>query len=435
MNTVDAWTRTTTLWLVGTLLLSCRVVFSSQENPGKSEASPFLLHEPNDWPRRSAQLEDSRRRLGPSTGEIRALLLMIRFPEHSQRQLPTPDQLKAVCEGPVAEYMNQQSYGQYKITGCDAYDWVEADNTEAYYSYNNYGRVTNEQLQPILYPALNVLDQTAAASNPNFWQQYDSDGDMAIDIVFGVHSGYGSEFGMTDCETGREPIQRIQSQAWNGMVDTGWVSSQETGLYSLQGYVVIHAMELACGNTTLTTGKMAHEWTHTLVGSPPDLYDLSVGGAGIGGYDIMSSAYGPTLVNGDVPGSMSPWMKMRTAWMNPQEIVADGTCTSTPRVLVEVPFCCYHSHLRPSQLRRYDAPVHTISRLLRDSKWISRSRVLAAGISNQCDWWFRSQLLWGRNGHLSRGRYRGFEPKDRLPRTNRVALEWQLVHGVGSSSR
>jgi M6 family metalloprotease-like protein len=288
----------------------------------------YQKHQPFEWPRRSVRANHSKRQLGPSVGTIRALVVMIRFPEHSQRQLPTPDEIKAVCEGPVASYLNQQSYGQFTISGCDVYDWVEADNTEEFYSYNKYGRVLNEQLQPILYPALNLLDENAAASNPSFWQQYDSDGDMTIDVVVGIHSGYGSEFGMPDCETGREPIKRIQSQAWNQLITPGWVSSQGTGLYALQGYTLFHALELACGNTTVKPGKMAHEMTHTLMGSPPDLYDLSVGGAGVGGYDIMSSAYGPSGMNGEAPGSMSPWMKQLLTWIDPEEILVDGTCTS-----------------------------------------------------------------------------------------------------------
>jgi M6 family metalloprotease-like protein len=255
--------------------------------------------------------------------------------------------------------MSQQSYGQFTISGCDVSDWVEADNTEEFYSYNKYGRISNAELQPILHPALILLDETAKASNPNFWQQYDSDGDRAIDVVIGVHSGYGSEFSMNDCETGREPFQRIQSQAWNEMVDAGWVSSQETGLFALQGYTIIPALELACGNTTVKPGKMAHELTHTLMGWPPDLYDLSVGGAGVGGYDIMSSAYGPSGKNGDAPGSMSPWMKQLLTWSVPEEIVADGTCKS--RFDVRKRFSASFSNVLAGRLRRHHAPIYIVS--------------------------------------------------------------------------
>jgi M6 family metalloprotease-like protein len=278
-------------------------------------------------PHRSNHDRGSQRQLGPSTGTIRALVVLIRFPEHSQRQLPTPDDFKAVCEGPVAEYLSQQSYGQFTISGCDVTNWVESDNTEAYYSFGNYGRVTREELQPLLYPALNMLDVTAAASNPNFWQQYDSDYDTYIDLVVGIHSGYGSQFAGSDCETGRAAIDRIQTQAFNGVGSSPWVSSQATGVYNLEGFTILHAMEQACGNKTVKMGIMAHEIAHTLMGYPRDLYDFKVGGAGIGGFDIMSSAYGPTFMNGDVPGSMSPWTKMKASWINPEEVVADGTCT------------------------------------------------------------------------------------------------------------
>jgi M6 family metalloprotease-like protein len=228
----------------------------------------------------------------------------------------------------VASYFSQQSYGKYTIAGCDVHDWVPADNTEAYYSYGKYGRVSNAEIQKIFHPALNKLDQEAVSSGQtSFWSQYDSDNDYNIDIVLALHSGYGAEFGMKDCTNNREPINRIQSQAWNGYTVDGWVSSTTTFGYGLQGFVVLAGLDRWCDSMPAATGKMAHELTHTLTGSVPDLYDMTGAGGGAGGYDIMSNAYGPTGKNGNAPGSMSPWTKMRLSWITPTEITADGDCT------------------------------------------------------------------------------------------------------------
>lgn len=283
----------------------------------------------SSWPTRDhlSMYDASRRNLSPNLGSVKALVVLIRFTEHANRVLPTADAIKTLCEGQVASYLSQQSYGKYTLSGCDVQDWVASDNTEAYYSYNKYGRVGYTDIQKIFFPALKKMDDAAvAAGNMEFWSQYDSDQDGLIDVVVAIHSGYGAEFGAADCTNNREPINRIQSQAWNGYMDGGWLSSSDTLSFGVQGFVILAGLEGSCDSNPVKVGKFAHECTHTLTGHPPDLYDLNLGSRGVGGFDIMSSAYGPSGQNGDAPGSLSPWTKQLINWATPTVITANGDC-------------------------------------------------------------------------------------------------------------
>ena len=62
----------------------------------------------------------------------------------------------------------------------------------------------------------------------------------------------------------------------------------------------------------------------------PDLYDPTNNKqAGVGAYDIMASPYGQGR-NLAIPGSLSPWTKMKLGWLKPVEITTDGEYSLPP---------------------------------------------------------------------------------------------------------
>lgn len=70
-------------------------------------------------------------------------------------------------------------------------------------------------------------------------------------------------------------------------------------------------------------GVWAHEFMHLF--ATPDLYDPNKFNGGLGHFDIMSNPEG--AIPGFVPGSASPYTKIRIGWVQPTEILYDGRYT------------------------------------------------------------------------------------------------------------
>lgn len=266
--------------------------------------------------------------LAQSLGTIRVPVLLSRFANHVNRPLPSRESIQALCDSQLVPYFQQQSYGQYSVV-CDVVDWVTISYTEAQISQGNQGLNGPVPIQDLFIDVLNALD-SSAAGDLEFWTKYDSDGDGLIDLVAVLHSGYDSSLPGTDCtNAAATPPFRIHSQAYRGLNGEGWQSSADTLSYGLNSYCISPALLGACGELPQPVGILAHEWTHTL-GSVPDLYQPTNIIAGAGGFDIMSSPYGPTGTNGASPGSMGPWVKQRIGWVTPTEITADGNYQMRP---------------------------------------------------------------------------------------------------------
>lgn len=266
---------------------------------------------------------------GQSKGDIRVLVLLIRWSEHGSRELPTPDVYEAIC-GEMGDYFRQQSYNQYNIVDCDVQDWFSVGLSEQEFSQGKSGQLGDASEQ-FFWSKLDAMDQAAAAAGDlTFWNQYDADVDGKIDALLVFHSGYGAEFPGADCQTGTTSNNRMFSQGHSASVN-GWESGFDTLSYLLSSYAIVAGLRGTCNANPPTLGLSAHEFFHTFQGQPPDLYDPTLGGAGgTGGYDIMSQPYGATGRNGDAPGSLGPWMKQFVGWADLKEITEDGTYTLRP---------------------------------------------------------------------------------------------------------
>jgi hypothetical protein len=148
-----------------------------------------------------------------------------------------------------------------------------------------------------------------------------------------LHSGWASERGNGDCEGGRNPQDRLQSMAGpeSGEI-AAWRSTTNKTIH-LSGYGILSAYDNVCMTAPALMGVWAHEFLHLF--STPDLYDPGKFNGGLGYFDIMSHPEG--AIPGYVPGSASPFTKMRIGWIEPMEILYDGIYTV--RSFHEYPDC------------------------------------------------------------------------------------------------
>jgi M6 family metalloprotease-like protein len=271
--------------------------------------------------------QHQQRQLSPSIGTFRMLVLLVQFTDQTtDRTLPPKTHFEDLCTNHWIPYFQQQSYTLYNIAGCDVYDWMQTDNTEAYYSQNAGNLVGSDVASAMFLPVLRQID-----NNGIDFTQYDVDLDLTIDSLLVIHSGYASEQGSgSDCNA-NPPQNRIVSQGHVGSSPSVWTSNN--GLYNINGYAIASAFDRVCPTaaTWSTWGVAAHEKTHTF--GTPDIYDLKTrlngGGSGfLGGtglYDIMSNPFGPAS-DGNA-GGMSSFIKEITGWVQPIEIQYDGTYT------------------------------------------------------------------------------------------------------------
>jgi M6 family metalloprotease-like protein len=234
--------------------------------------------------------------------------------------------------GSIKNYTRQNSYGNLEIEA-DIIDWKVTNGTEAYYGAGRSG-LPMEGEEPKLREAFQyVLDQMESQGFP--FDDYDQDGDLFIDSIMFVHSGYAADYGNLDCEVGTSYEDRIWSHAVGAWRNDKWTSAR-TGV-QLGAYSVASAYRGFCNGNIALLGVMTHEFFHTL--GLPDLYDVdgrysgssgSVGG--LGGYDIMSNPRGPGFRQ-KYPGMLSPFCKLDMDWITPIEITEDGTYAARPSEL------------------------------------------------------------------------------------------------------
>jgi M6 family metalloprotease-like protein len=228
-----------------------------------------------------------QRHLLATIGTFKALVLLVRFTDHVDRELPTREYFADLCDAHIKTYLSEQSYGQYNVN-CDVRDWANTDNTEAYYAAGVANYQGADLSAAMFVPVLNQLDGGGTMD----WSTYDANQDGYIDALLVIHSGYASEQGDGSSCGAAAQNDRIYSQGHS--ISMAW--SNANYATSVSGYAISSAFTRLCPGTWAKMGLMTHEWIHTL--GTPDLYDLGTitsgtGLGGIGNLDIMSNAWGP----------------------------------------------------------------------------------------------------------------------------------------------
>lgn len=173
--------------------------------------------------------ENTPRQMLQTTGTIKPLVILVRFPDHDDRELPSIQDIEQlfvgttfsdlIPTGSIREYLSKNSYERLSLD-VDILEWTVTDQTEAYYSNGQSGlRLETAQSMHA------VLDHWQSEGID--FTNYDADQDGVIDATIMLHSGYPAEIGGTDCVTGASEQDRIWSHAIGH--DTTFTWTGETG--------------------------------------------------------------------------------------------------------------------------------------------------------------------------------------------------------------
>lgn len=282
----------------------------------------------DDGARRKLQNQEersNRRQLASSEGSLRNLVVLIRFADHMDRILPSPSEYDVLLNGPgggataptgsVNDVFLTNSYGQFSLHST-VYPWITLSQPEAYYGDNKSG--IGNRIFEAIREALSFIDADPTFDISEFNTDYDQ-GDPYIDAITIIHSGYGAEFGGSDCY-GNLESSRIWSHNWF-MYDFPWASAD--GTVRVSDYHINPGLWGVCGSEISRIGVIAHETLHFL--GLPDLYDPQ-GGTGIGDYCLMANSWG---VDGSqrYPPILSAWSKIQLGWIDPLVITEKGDYT------------------------------------------------------------------------------------------------------------
>jgi M6 family metalloprotease-like protein len=273
--------------------------------------------------RRAVGRQLSSSGMNSTPNSMRNLVLLMRFSDHANRTLPSPSDYDVLMNGPggkgtvaptgsVRDVFASNSYRTFVLEST-VYPWITLSGNESYYAEGKSG-LGNRIFEGIR----EALD--AIQSDPSFdlshFNADRNDGDEYIDAITIIHSGYGAEFGGTDCRGAREK-DRIWSHKY--FMHTGaWRSAD--GKVTVRDYNINPGLWGVCGTEISRIGVIAHEAAHFL--GLPDLYDPE-GGEGIGSYCLMADSWG---VDGSqrYPPMMSPWSKIQLGWLAPTTLEVRG---------------------------------------------------------------------------------------------------------------
>ena len=218
-----------------------------------------------------AKLHRNGRHLSPSTGVMRVLVLLIKFPEYDESvmgPLPTVEyfekllngngQSDVVPVGSLKEYFRFGSLGKYRVQ-FDIRGWFEAESNERVYAGGNYGLNGQVKMQNVFYSAMDEVDK----SGIDYFDGYINEWGLFNHLV-ALHSGIPAELGPLPCIKA-QPVDRIWSQG-SASSQTGYMTRD---YYQVNGYALTSALgQPVCDGTKLVSvppaglGIVAHEYLH-----------------------------------------------------------------------------------------------------------------------------------------------------------------------------
>lgn len=281
------------------------------------------------------QLADHRRlrRLNPAIGKYKALVLLIRFADHKDRQLSSREWIEEVFngEGPseanpvgsIKEWLYYQSLGQYEVE-FHVEDWDTAPESEAYYAGGFAGKRGPLLMQEVFAWKMQKMDE--AGFN---WREFDANDDYVIDHLVVLHSGLPAEHGDISCHD--HFLDRIWSQGSAGPAH-GWYSTNadadnwgmEPGGYALTSALGVKGL---CEDPPFDMGMASHEMMHGF--GVVDLYDndrkgdVAIRVGGISSFGVMASAYGWRR-DARICGHLSAFTRIAAGWITADEITRNG---------------------------------------------------------------------------------------------------------------
>jgi M6 family metalloprotease-like protein len=237
--------------------------------------------------------------------ELKLLIVLVRFADHKDRQLPSPDDyniffnginvagLDQAPTGSVADLYRQNSYNSFSLQTKISPVWINVSMTEAEVAGDINGEGTPESKET-WKEALSILENEYEYD----FSKFDNDGDGVIDALGFLHSGADVIGGLTDCEGSQNPDgKRVWSHETRFRMDPKLNGGVQANYYFVSSGVWIgedpihREQKLACPEggpgtpwSIARIGVISHEIGHVL--GLPDLSDYTVGN-GVGTFDLM----------------------------------------------------------------------------------------------------------------------------------------------------
>ncbi|QDT31117.1 M6 family metalloprotease domain-containing protein [Thalassoglobus polymorphus] len=294
-----------------------------QSDPKDANIKPGILPNFEEISRIKKNPDDGRMMIPKKIGSFQNLVVLARFSDHHNRQLPTQQAMDHIFNavggdpqhaptGSVRDVYSENSYGMSEPVSTVS-TWADLPKPELYYSEGLWGRGPKNLVLEAVRDSLNLVDHQIDFS------KLDSNGDNFADCVTFTHSGYGSEANGID-PTGAPPRNRIWSRF--DALDPPWVSDEGVKVSRI---AICPSLFGHTGTTPTRIGILAHEIGHVM--GLPDLYDNMPNGIGervghgIGSWGIMGNCWGfdQTQLH---PPHFSPWCKIQLGWVTPNEIHA-----------------------------------------------------------------------------------------------------------------
>ena len=260
------------------------------------------------------RLPRKKKNIPSNPGGFNNLVIMLKFSNHINRKLPTNDQINTLFNslkkdpaiiptGSVRNYFLKNSYRSVDLVSSIYPIWIILPKPEEYYSNNG-------KFSEALHYALDEIEK----NNDFSLSDLDLNRDGEVDMITLLHSGYGAEWGATDCYG-----QHYENRIWSHKSSIAWQS--KSGKITVNDYNTSPALWGTCGSDIGRIGVITHEIGHSF--GLPDLYDTTSAGNGIGSYDVMSNCWG---FDGSqlYPPMLSAWSKIKMGWLTPKVIRKSG---------------------------------------------------------------------------------------------------------------
>lgn len=277
---------------------------------------------------------------------LKQLALMVRFADHSDRLLPSTEDINVLFNhngptgtntaptGSISDAYRANSFDRF-VLDTHVSGWIQISKTEAYCSGGQNGFNLPETRECWA----EALEKYAETLGDGGLKVYDEDGDGYIDGMAIVHSGAPAEENGEDCETKALYNNRIWSHSVPLAPNFEFTSEfgKDVGVKAGRFYVfggVVGVCPPEGPGMKWDTGRIAvgvHEGGHFL--GLKDLYGKPGVDYGIGNWGFMGNMHGWDT-SGNYPGLMSGYSRHLLGWLEvvditfSQEVTVLSSCDS-----------------------------------------------------------------------------------------------------------
>lgn len=254
-------------------------------------------------------------------GKIKMMVVLMRFANHAERDLPEPQVLNEIFNreggheklapgGSLRDFILKNSYGQLDLVSSVLPTWIPLPKKEKYYADGASGIGKERRLNEAFHFCLDWIENNIQVDLSDF----DSNDDGFIDAIAFVHSGYSAGSGDFDPD-GAEPQDRIWSHQSRMKP---WMSKK--GLATAY-YLALPAFHDTQEKGPVRVGLISHEVAHLT--RLLDLYDPRHRSSGVGAWSVLGFHWGFDQ-SGHYPSHLGPWEKIKLGWVKPIEITEPG---------------------------------------------------------------------------------------------------------------